>query len=156
VPKLEDLSEIERKAILNFPFMEHDTAPSTTLSRPLGESTLALVTSAGVHLRGDTRFMPGDQTYRVIPSDSPIDASVQSHSSIGFDRVPTYRDMNISVPMDRLRELVERGAVGGLSNRFYSFMGAQRNPRRMVEETGPEVARQLRDDGTDVVLLTPT
>jgi len=40
--------------------------------------------------------------------------------------------------------------------RAYSFMGAIRDPRRLVDETGPEVAQRLREDGAQVVLLTPT
>jgi hypothetical protein len=35
-------------------------------------------------------------------------------------------------------------------------MGALRNPHRLIEETGPEVAQRLQDDGVEVVLLTPT
>jgi D-proline reductase (dithiol) PrdB len=66
------------------------------------------------------------------------------------------RDINISFPVDRLRELVTQGAVGSLSENFYSFMGANRNPKRIVEETGPEVARLLVAEGVDAVFLTPT
>jgi D-proline reductase (dithiol) PrdB len=156
MPRLEDLSEIERQAILNFPFMDHADSPRAILDKPLSDARLALVTTAGIHLRGDTPFSYGDQTYRVIPRGTDPREIVQSHISIGFDRIPIYRDINVSFPIDRVRELVERGVVGQLSNRFYSFMGAQRDPRRIVGETGPEVARQLKDDGADVVLLTPT
>lgn len=156
MPKLEELSEIERQAVLNFPFMEHDTSPRAILDKPLSEAKLALVTTAGIHVRGDTPFSSGDQTYRVIPSGTEAREIVQSHVSIGFDRIPMYRDVNVSLPVDRLSELVERHVIGGLGDRIYSFMGAQRDPRRIVNETGPEVARRLQDDGTDVVLLTPT
>lgn len=156
MPKLEELSEIERQAILNFPFFEHDDSPRAVLDKPLGEARLALVTTAGIHLRDDDRFSPGDQSYRVIPRGTPAGEIVQSHTSIGFDRVPIYRDINVSFPVDRLGELVERRVLGALSDRFYSFLGAQRNPRRIVDETGPEVADRLRDEGVDIVLLTPT
>ena len=156
MPRLEELSEIARQAVLNFPFIEHDDSPLAILQKPLSEAKLALVTTAGIHLRSDTPFSGGDQGYRVIPSGTPPDEIVQSHTSIGFDRVPMYRDINICFPVDRVRELVERGVIGYLSDRFYSFMGAQRDPRHIVEVTGPEVARQLKGEGTDVVLLTPT
>ncbi len=81
---------------------------------------------------------------------------LQSHTSIGFDHTAFYRDVNICFPMDRLRELVDRRVIGSLSASYYSYMGAQRDPRRIVDETGPEVARLLRAEGVDVVLLTPT
>jgi hypothetical protein len=35
-------------------------------------------------------------------------------------------------------------------------MGAIRNPRRLIEETGPEVAKRLKEEGAEVVFLTPT
>jgi D-proline reductase (dithiol) PrdB len=56
-----------------------------------------------------------------------------------------------------VRELVEGGEVGSLGSRYYSFMGAQRPPYdRLLEDTGPEVARRLRADGVEVVFLTGT
>ena len=156
MPKLEELSEIERQAVLNFPFMDHDDSLRAVLDKPLSEAKLALVTTAGIHRRGDAPFARGDQSYRVIPAGTPPAEILQSHTSIGFDRVPMYRDINVCFPLDRLRELVERGVIGTLSDRFYSFLGAQRDPRQIVGETGPEVADRLRNEGTDVVLLTPT
>jgi D-proline reductase (dithiol) PrdB len=58
--------------------------------------------------------------------------------------------------MDRLRELVERGIIGSITENYYSFMGAQTNPKRILEETGPEVARLLLKEGADAAILTPT
>jgi D-proline reductase (dithiol) PrdB len=156
VPRLQDLGEIERQAILNFPFFEHDTAPVTILGKPLAQARVALVTSAGIHIRGDRPFAAGDQTWRMIPGRTPAGDIIQSHTSIGFDRIPMYRDINICFPIDRLRELAERGTIGTVGDRFFSFMGAQRNPRRIVDETGPEVARELKADNVDAVILTPT
>jgi D-proline reductase (dithiol) PrdB len=59
-------------------------------------------------------------------------------------------------PLDRLRELQARGVIGQLAPEAYSFMGAIRNPRRLQEETGPQVAERLKAAGVEVVLLTPT
>jgi D-proline reductase (dithiol) PrdB len=73
-----------------------------------------------------------------------------------FDRLPIMRDVNITYPIDRLRDLVARGEVGGLAPNGYSFMGAQRELTRIEGETGPDVARQLREDGAEVAFITPT
>jgi D-proline reductase (dithiol) PrdB len=124
--------------------------------KPLAACRLAIVTTAGLHARGDRPFTPGDQTYRVVPSDTPTRDIVQSHTSIGFDRVAIMRDVNVSFPIDRLRELVARGELGGLGPSHYSFMGAQREVARIESETGPEVARRLVADGVDLALITPT
>jgi D-proline reductase (dithiol) PrdB len=156
MPRLEDVSEVTRQAWLNFPVFEADEAPFTRPSKPLAESRVALVTTAGVHLRGDRPFASSDQTFRVVPSGSPAMAIVQSHSSIGFDRTAFMRDVNISFPIDRLRELRDHGEIGSLAHDFYSFMGGSRAPRVMQRDTGPHVARRLLAEGVDVVLLTPT
>ena len=156
MPRLEDLTEVARQGHLNFPAFEHDDAPFVALGKPLSQVKLALVTTAGLQVRGDRPFAGGDQSYRVIPSDTPASEILQSHTSIGFDRTAFMRDINISFPIDRLRELVDRGVIGSLSTNFYSFMGAHRNPKQIEEETGPEVGRLLKEEGADAVFLTPT
>jgi D-proline reductase (dithiol) PrdB len=156
MPRLDRLPEGNRKNLLNLPIQENATAPFTKLAKPLAQSRIAIVTTAGLHRRGDKPFGPGEQTYRVIPTETPAADIIQSHTSIGFDRTPIMRDVNISYPIDRLRELVERGELGGLGANGYSFMGAQRELTRIANETGPEVAMRLRADGADVALLTPT
>ncbi|MFQ5860652.1 MAG: glycine/sarcosine/betaine reductase selenoprotein B family protein [Dehalococcoidia bacterium] len=151
---------MQRQHLLYFPCLEHDTAPWTPLRQGLSQSKIALVTTAGLHLRRDKPFVVnhkgGDPSYRVIPSDAKASDIVQSHFSIGFDHTAIYRDINVTFPIDRLRELEERVIIGSLSEQYYSFMGALRDPRRVIEETGPEVAQRLKEQDVDLVLLTPT
>ncbi|MGD9890988.1 MAG: glycine/sarcosine/betaine reductase selenoprotein B family protein [Dehalococcoidia bacterium] len=156
MPHLDQLPEISRNSLLTLPIPQHDTAPFTPLSRPLNESRLAVVTTAGLHLRDDPPFRGADPSYRVIPSASRADEIVQSHASIGFDRVPVIRDLNVTLPLDRLRELVSRRELGGLGPACYSFMGAQRDWSRIEQESAPAVATRLLAEGVDTVLLTPT
>ena len=112
MPRLEELAQPARQRLVNFPCFDHDDAPATALRRPLPEAKLALVTTAGLHLRGDDPFAVGEQTYRVIPADTPARDILQSQTSSGFDRTAFMQDVNISFPIDRLRELADRGAVG--------------------------------------------
>jgi len=156
MPRLDRLPQINRNNLLMLPVLVNDRAPFTTPARPLSKCRLAIVTTAGLHRRGDRPFGPADQTYRVIASDTPTAAIIQSHTSLGFDRVPIMRDVNISFPIDRIRELVARGELGTTAPRCYSFMGAQRDLKRIEGETGPEVGRRLRDEGVDLALITPT
>jgi D-proline reductase (dithiol) PrdB len=156
MPRLDRLPELNRKNLLMLPVQVNDTAPFTTLAKPLAACRLAIVTTAGMHLRSDQPFGPGEQTYRVIPSDAPAVDILQSHTSLGYDRVPIMRDINISFPIDRVRELVARRELGGLGPHHYSFMGAQREVTRIERETGPEVGRRLRGEGVDLALITPT
>jgi len=159
MPRLEALSEVSRKSISYFPCMEFDGTPWVPLAKDLSQCKVALISTAGLHLRGDKPFISdfkgGDPSFRVIPSSSSPADILQSHVSIGFDHTGFYRDMNIAFPIDRLRELVERGVIGSVSENYYSFMGALRDMRRVVEDTGPQVAQRLNDEGVDVAFLVP-
>lgn len=156
MPTLDKLAESTRNSILTLPVEVNDSTPFVRPKRPLREARLAVVTSAGVHLRDDRPFTPADPTYREIPSSTPAAQILQSHTSIGFDRTAILEDINVVFPLDRLRELVARGTVGELAPTFYSFMGAQRDVSKIKAQTAPEVAQNLVRDGVDVVLLTPT
>lgn len=57
-------------------------------------------------------------------------------------------------PIDRLHELVEEGFIGSLPEETYTFMGGGGNVEKFKEETGPEIARKLKDQGVDIVLCT--
>ena len=50
--------------------------------------------------------------------------------------------------------LVQAGELGSLGTNFYSFLGAQRTYDGILQESGPDVARKLREDDVDVVFLT--
>jgi D-proline reductase (dithiol) PrdB len=156
MPRLDRLSQMARNTLLTFPARVHDGAPFVRPAKPLAACRVAIVTTAGLHRRDDRAFGPGEQTYRVIAADTPAAEIVQSHTSLGFDRAAIMRDLNISFPIDRLRELVDRGVLGGLAPSSYSFMGAQRDLARIEGDTGPEVGRWLWEEGVDVALVTPT
>lgn len=160
MPRLEVLAEVQRRMLQFFPCMEFDDTPWSPLAMPLSEARAAIVTTGGVHLRDDRPFnrdLPGgESSYRIIPSDADPADVVQSHFSIGFDRTAIYRDLNITYPADRMRELAAQGVIGGLGANHYSFMGALRDCTAIAEQTGPEVARRLKDEGVNLVFLTPT
>ena len=160
MPRLAILSAVQRRMLEFFPCMEFDDTPWTPLDKPLSEARVAIVTTAGLHLRADQPFNRdhpgGESTYRIIPGNTGPADIVQSHFSIGFDRTAIYRDLNITFPIDRMRELAARGVIGGLAPNHYSFMGALRDCTVIAEQTGPEVAQRLQSEGVDLVFLTPT
>ena len=111
MPRLESLSESYREVVRSFPVIAHDMVPWTPLAKPLADSKLALVTTAGLHLRDDKPFWGkgGDPSFRVIPSSAKAEEIIQSQASIGFGHTGIYRDINVTFPIDRFRELAERG-----------------------------------------------
>lgn len=156
MPDLHRLPATQRATLEAQAVAEHDSTPVAERSVALAASRVALVTSSGLHLRSDTPFRRADPGYRVLPSSATGGDIVQSHSSIGFDRSATARDLNVVYPVDRLRELVAGSVIGELGPRFLSFMGAQTDPAATVADAAAGAADLLVADGVDVVVLTPT
>ena len=155
MPRLDQLGEIQRNHVLMFPCMEFEDTPWTPWTKKLSESKVGMVSTAGLHLRGDQPFVGGDQTYRVIPSSAKANDIIMSHTSIGWDHTGFYRDLNLAFPMDRLKELDQQSVIGSLAKDYYSFMGAQQEPVKILEETGPDVARRMKAEGVDAVFMVP-
>jgi len=155
LPSLDQLPQINRTALLTRPVEVHHDSPFTPLAVPLSEARLAIVTTAGLHLKGDRPFTANDGSFRVIPSSAAEVELVQSHTSIGFERVSQARDINVVFPIDRLRELVERGVLGAVAANHYSLLGAQQDSTLPAALSGTELATRLLGEA-DVALITPT
>jgi len=122
---------------------------------PLAKARVAIVTTAGLHRRGDRPFGPSARAtdYRVIPGDTPASELVMSHQSVNFDRSGFQEDHNVVFPIDRLNELARDGVVGSVGAYHYAFMGAA--PIRELKPKATELAGLLKKDGVDAVLLSP-
>jgi D-proline reductase (dithiol) PrdB len=120
---------------------------------PLARRRVSIVTTAGLHVRGDRPFEVGSSDYRVIPGDAASSDVVMSHISVNYDRTGFQEDINVVFPLDRLRELEADGTIGSVSGFHYSFMGASQG--HTLEGKARELARLLKRDGVDAVLLSP-
>jgi D-proline reductase (dithiol) PrdB len=120
---------------------------------PLAERRVAIVSSAGLVVRGEKPFRGRDADYRVIPSETQPEQLMFSHISINLDRSGFQEDWNVVFPLDRLRELAAEGVIGSVAATHYSFMGAT-DPVQM-EPYAREVAARLKSDAVDAVLLSP-
>ena len=131
-----------------------DEVPWTT-PKPLHESRVAIVTTAGLRVENDADWNAGDQGFTLIPHDA--ENLMLAHYSPNFDRVGWVLDKNVVFPIDRLHEMAEEGIIGSVANTHVSFMGAQ--PDHTLEtirlDSGPAAAKLLADDEVDLVLLTP-
>ena len=153
-----DLSLKDRLWYHRYRFRSVDPLPWTSGGPPLTEATIAIVTSAGLHLPGQPPFQKekgGDFSYRWIPEHADPGELICSHPSSAWDRAGIEADGNLCLPLDRLRELAESGEIGGVAPRHASFQGSITAPMRLIRQTAPEVAQGMADDGVDVVILTP-
>lgn len=134
---------------------ESGGTPWATLTKPLDQCKVALVTTGGVFLDGQTPYTErGDATYREITRD------VQKHQfriwHPGYDTGPATKDINCIFPIDRFRELEAEGVIGELAQTNYSFMGHIPDPETLIRDTAPEVGRRLKDAGVDAAFLAST
>lgn len=147
------LPEVERRHLLD---KELDPLPPIPLvaGPPLKERRIAIITTAGLHRVDDERFNLVDLSYRVLPLDVKTGDLSMTHSSIHFDRTGFREDVNLVYPIDRLKELAEKGEIGSVASFHYSFMGAGWPPQ-MIEETAKQLAVLLKEDKVNGVVLSP-
>jgi len=124
-----------------------------TTPRPLAEATVALVTTASLHYADQEDFAPGDTGYRVL--DGTRRDLMTGHWSPNFDTIGFAADMNVVFPLDRLDELAAAATIGRVADEHLSYAGNQFDLSAVRLDSGPAGARQLRERGVDVVLLTP-
>ncbi len=136
------------------PMPDLGAVPWTPPAKPLSECRVAIVTTAALHLPDDEGFTPDDPSYRVLPADRRD--LVLGHWSPNFDRSGFVADLDVVYPADRLDELAAQGVIGSVAPHHYAFAGNQEDTLTGIRlDSGPAVARRLRDDDVDVVLLTP-
>lgn len=133
--------------------MSRRCIPYTPRRRELRETTFALVTTAGVHLRSQEPFdLEGDNSWRVLPGDvAPADLMV-THEHYNHGHADA--DINCVFPIDRLREFAARGEIGGVGDKHLGFMGFTQQVRDLYERAAPEMAKVIERSRADAVLLT--
>ncbi len=129
----------------------------TPMRKPLAECTVALVSTAGVHLKSqpahDLLNAFGDASFREIPGNTQASEIAVDHTH--YDTTDANSDPNCVFPIDRLHELVEQGIVGAVAPVNYGFMGFIPDGRVLRDSTAPIVATQLRSQDVDAVVLIP-
>jgi D-proline reductase (dithiol) PrdB len=152
VTRLTDLPPAQAKRLAELECPDFTTRPWVS-GPPLSQRRVAIVSSAGLVVRGETPFRGRDPDYRVVPGDVTPGELLISHISINFDRTGFQEDRNVVFPIDRLNELAAEGAIGSVAQTHYSFMGAT-DPVQM-EDYAREVAGRLKRDKVDAVILSP-
>ncbi len=150
---------------------EYDDGPFTPLNKPLSESRLALLTSSGHFMEGDDpeplgvknmtqeeaesrvmEFLKEAPKLSTIPVNGPRESLRVRHG--GYDVRGALADVNVALPLDRLRDLAKEGEIGEIAPNAYSFVGAC-SQTRILKENGPRWVERLQAEQVDAVLLAP-
>jgi D-proline reductase (dithiol) PrdB len=134
-----------------------DLVPLAHLKKPLNESRLTFVSTAGVQPRGtlpfDTVHPVGDYSFRRVPSNSTT-GDLEIHQ-LKYPTSGARKDLNVIFPIERLQEFVAEGVIGSLAPNFFSFIGYNMDPARLEQTLAEEIAEAVKAEGTDVALLSP-
>ena len=140
-----------------YPFIENSRAPFAPLRRALPMLNLALISSAGAYIDGtdpfDASASGGDLTIREIPSD--IHARDLKFVARGYDPANVEQDMNVEIPIDRLRELEASRIIGQVNSVFWSFCGFIPDAASFVEQSVPTLVSRLSHYDVQAALLIP-
>jgi D-proline reductase (dithiol) PrdB len=150
--RLTDLPPDQAKRLAELECPDFETRPWVT-GPALSHRRVAIVSSAGLVVRGENPFRGRDPDYRAIPSTVAAGDLLCSHISINFDRTGFQEDWNVIFPLDRLNELAAEGKIGSVAATHYSFMGAT-DPVQM-EPHARGLAGRLKADTVDAVVLPP-
>ena len=141
----------------------HAEIPWAEVRKPLTESKLALLSTAGLSMRGDAPFdmemerlkpTQGEPSWRRLAAEA-TSATVEANH-LHIDTGYIERDLNVALPLDRVRELAAEGVVGALADSHYSIMGYQGNDSSTLEnQSAPEIAAAMRSEEVDLALLAP-
>jgi D-proline reductase (dithiol) PrdB len=130
----------------------------------LAESRIALLTSAGIYLKGSQpsfdlereRAHPdwGDPSWRAIPAATQAADIGVAHLHINDEDL--LADPEIALPMRLLNRLTSEGVSGGGVAEHVSVMGYQdRTLRDWQSTTAPQLVAHLQGQGADGLILAP-
>lgn len=149
----------------------YESGPCTSPAKPASSSTAALLTSSGHFVEGEdpnpfgvenmtqeeavTRiddFLKEEPVLSEIPISTPKEKLRVRHG--GYDIEGAKTDYNVAFPLEPLRVLARKGAVGKLAETAYSFVGAC-SQIRLKKRTGPGWVSMIQEREVDVILLVP-
>ncbi len=150
--RLADVAEPERSYMAKLECEPYDSSPFTQAVEH-AKRHVAIVSSAGLIVRGQRPTLANDTGYRSIAAEIDDNDILCSHVSVNFDRSGFQQDTNVMLPRDRLRELEAEHEIGKAADTHYAFMGAT-HPQEL-EDKAREVGRSMLALGVNTVVLAP-
>ena len=136
--------------------------PWTPMAKPLNQTTIALVTSAGISLKTDRPFdmerekrepLWGDRSYREIPRGTTETDIEVNHLHINTNYIK--QDINVILPLARMAEFEKEKIIGCLAPTSYSFYGFQWKSTDFLKEAMEPISMRMKLEGVKAVLMTP-
>jgi D-proline reductase (dithiol) PrdB len=136
--------------------------PWTPMSKSLSQTTIALVTSAGISLKSDPPFDMerekreptwGDRSFRAIPRGTTEEDIEVNHLHINTTYIK--QDINVILPLARMAEFEQEKIIGRLASTAYSFYGFQWQNTDFLKEAIEPISEKMKLEGVEAVFLTP-
>jgi len=131
-----------------------ETIPWVPLAKPLAQCRIALLSSAGIHLKDQDPFNTerDDLSWREIPiASNPETFRVAHHSK----NATNVQDFNTLFPVERLQELTAEGVIASLAPEAFTFMGRIFKRTQLQNEMAPAIVSRLTAFDVDAALLVP-
>ena len=146
----------DKLAYAPYQWFQADSAPSfTPLKKPLAESKLGMISTAGTYVQGQVAYYYKDDTsIRAIPRDTPIDKLRFAHIMENY-LVEARQDPCTVFPVEALTQLKQDGVIGGLSDNYLSCMGGIYSQSRVKKQLIPQLDDAIENEKIDLLLLVP-
>ena len=135
-----------------------EDVPFAPLKKPLSESKITLFSTSDVSVkRPECEELPPEETtvgdVYSVDWDTPLDRLYSRQES--FDRYATnLDDLNSYLPLTRLREYVESGRIGAITEQFHNVNRGY-SQKLMLQTAAPAALEVCQRDEVDVAILTP-
>lgn len=147
----------ESKGFPAYQWSEYETNFWNEFKKPLKDSRVTLISSSGAYLEGQKPFDPwavNDFSIRLIDVDAPKESMHIAHNY--FDHRDAVKDINVVLPLDRLKELEKEGVIGELAPHAITLgMGRMYKRSQLMDQTVSDIIAVLEKEETDVVFLIP-
>ena len=133
-----------------------DSPPAfTKVSKPLADSRLGMISTAGTYIQGQVAYYYQDDTsIRAIPNDTQVGKIRFSHITENY-LAEARKDPGTVFPLESLQVLQGEGVIGELAENYYSCMGGIYSQNRVKQELIPNLQEAIQKQKLDLLLLVP-
>ena len=149
------------KAFASYPWYRTQGGPFARLDKSVKQARFGLVTTGGYSVEGlHDRFKPMPNFDGSAPAIHAIALDVDREKLVidhpGYPHRFAEEDINVNLPLDRMRELEAAGEIGSLSPDTQVLMGLAPDVAPLLRETIPALVDRFQSDSVEAALLVPS